>query len=114
MGEVIALNPSWMGASIRDSRWHLCRRLWERYEIILAPGDFKAMSKDIREGRAHFIHHRDDGNHPIYLVQVPSCGALVFLAATQDGQLKTAMPVTDWLLGLSQVVLAHPPRQSAR
>lgn len=100
-----AIPPDWMGGMIRQSRWHVCRRLWERYGIILAPSDFKAMSRDIREGRAPLVQHRENGN-PIFLVRVPSCGALVFIAARPDGQMHTAMPVTDWLVGLARVELA--------
>lgn len=48
-------DPRWLGRSIPERHWHFHRRLLERYGIILAPGEFGEMIKDIKSGRAPLV-----------------------------------------------------------
>ncbi len=88
-----------MGAVIDARQWHFHRRLFQRYGIVLGPADYSRIAKTIARRRVPFIDRRPDGS-AVYLVQVPSSGALVFVAAKPNGVLITALPVHPRLLGL--------------
>jgi hypothetical protein len=51
-------DPRWYGRSIPERHWHFHRQLLARYGIMLAPGEFSKMLRDIRGGRALLIERR--------------------------------------------------------
>ena len=48
----VEFDDRWLGKSIPQRDWHFHRRLLERYGIVLAAGEFAAMSRDIKHGAA--------------------------------------------------------------
>lgn len=53
-----AFDPRWDGRSIPQKHWHFHRQLLARYGIVLAPGEFSQMLRDIKQGRAQLIEMR--------------------------------------------------------
>ena len=51
-------NPRWNGARIPKKDWHFHRQLLRRYGIVLAPGEFSEIVRDIRNGYAKQIEKR--------------------------------------------------------
>lgn len=99
------IDPRWVGAVINQDRWHFHRRLLERYGIVLAPADYSRISRSIAHGETPLIEPKPDGT-AVYLVRVPSSGALVFVAAKQNGELITALSVNSRLVHLTTLA-AH-------
>jgi hypothetical protein len=95
-------DPRWHGAVINSDRWHFHRRLLERYGIVLGPADYSRIARSIADGRAPLVRSGPD-NTAVYLVQIPSTGALVFVGTKANGELVTAMSVSDRLLALVQL-----------
>jgi hypothetical protein len=58
MKKIIEFDPRWYGRSIPERHWHFHRQLLARYGIILAPGEFSKMLRDIRGGHALLIERR--------------------------------------------------------
>jgi hypothetical protein len=58
MDKTNVFDPQWYGRSIPERHWHFHRQLLARYGIILAPGEFSKMLRDIRGGRALLIERR--------------------------------------------------------
>jgi hypothetical protein len=58
MDKTNVFDPRWYGRSIPERHWHFHRQLLARYGIILAPGEFSKMLRDIRGGRALLIERR--------------------------------------------------------
>lgn len=104
-------DPRWLGAVVREPTWHFHRRLFERYGIILGPADYSRISISVARGLARQIRPGPDGT-AVYLVQVPTSGALVFVGAKPGGELITAMPVTERLLDLVRLQLQSAPKGS--
>lgn len=48
----------WNGRSIQQKHWHFHRQLLKRYGLVLAPGEFAQMIRDIRNGHAQLIEMR--------------------------------------------------------
>lgn len=61
-------NKRWLGKSIPERHWHFHRRLLERYDIVLAPGEFSEMLRDIASGRAPLVQLRSI-RRAVYLVR---------------------------------------------
>lgn len=75
------VDPRWIGASIRIEHWHFHRRLWERYGIVLAPGEFSMIKTAIRRGKALLVK-RYDRKRAVYSIRLPSCGDRIFVLAS--------------------------------
>lgn len=58
----------WFGKPIPERHWHFHRRLLERYDIVLAPGKFSAMLKDIAAGRATMVKRRS-ARSAVYMIR---------------------------------------------
>lgn len=80
----------WLGKSIPERHWHFHRRLLERYEIVLAPGEFSEMLKDIASGRAPLVQRRS-AKSAVYLVRNRRLWERVFVLVT-NGEIRTALP----------------------
>jgi len=83
-------DPRWYGKSIPKYHWHFHRQLWERYDIVLAPGEFSQMLRDIEEGRATVIE-RLSGNRVIYMVRNKRLWERFFVVV-RNGYIITALP----------------------
>jgi len=93
----------WFGAVIQIQNWHFHRRLLERYGIVLGPADYSRIANAIAKGESPLIDPRPDGS-AVYLVRVPSTGALFFVAAKPNGELITALSIGPRLLGLAHFI----------
>jgi hypothetical protein len=80
----------WLGKSIPERHWHFHRRLLERYDIVLAPGEFSEMLKDIASGRAPLIRRRSTKS-AIYSIRNRRLYERYFVLVT-DGEVRTALP----------------------
>lgn len=80
----------WLGKSIPERHWHFHRRLLERYDIILAPGEFSEMLKDIASKRAPIVQRRS-AKSAVYLVRNRRLFERYFVLVT-NGELRTALP----------------------
>lgn len=85
----------WLGKSIPERHWHFHRRLLERYDIILAPGEFSEMLKDIASGRAPLVR-RKSAKSAIYLVRNRRLFERYFVQVT-NGEIRTALPPSKTL-----------------
>lgn len=87
-----AFDPRWDGTSIPEKHWHFHRRLHERYGIVMVPGDFGAMVKAIKSGKALMVRKQDRGRR-IYWCKVPSCYERIYVLARRDA-IFAAWPAT--------------------
>lgn len=107
--------------SIPSYHWHFHRRLLERYGIILAPGEFSRMMRDIRSGRADLVERRPRGGI-IYGVDIASVrrriyvlmdGAWVISAWPPQYDLDAKYQQIDEVLRLPQWRWAGSPTDNA-
>lgn len=75
------LDPRWHGALIEDNLFHFHRRLLERWDVVLGPGDYTAMRQMIRRGRATYIRTTERGGK-VYAVRVPSVDKVVMVVVS--------------------------------
>lgn len=68
----------WLGASIPIEHWHFHRRLLARYGLVLAPGEFARMMKDIRSRRALLVETRPR-NRCVFSVRLGATGERIFV-----------------------------------
>lgn len=80
----------WLGKSIPERHWHFHRRLLERYSIVLAPGEFSEMLKDIASGKAPLVQHRT-AKSAVYMVRNRRLFERYFVLVTND-EVRTALP----------------------
>jgi hypothetical protein len=80
----------WLGKAIPARHWHFHRRLFGRYGIILAPGEFSQMLKDIASGKALLVQRRSAGS-AIYMIRNARLWERYFVLV-RNGQIKTALP----------------------
>lgn len=80
----------WVGRSIPERHWHFHRRLLERYGIVLAPGEFSQMLKDITSGKAPLVQRRS-AESAVYLVRNRRLFERYFVLVTHS-QIRTALP----------------------
>jgi hypothetical protein len=74
------------GWYISRGLWHFCRRLWERYGIILQVDDIENIKKRLADGKATSL----DDSHFLIRIQ----GKMV-LIVTDRASLVTVLPPTD-------------------
>lgn len=91
----------WLGKSIPERHWHFHRRLLERYDIVLAPGEFSAMLKDINTGRAPLVQRRS-AKSAVYLVRNRRLLERYFVLIT-SGEIRTALPPSKALKRLRRI-----------
>lgn len=89
-------DPRWDGASIPENNWHFHRRLHERYRIVMAPGEFGAMVKAIKSGKALMVNRR--GKHKrIYWHKVQSVHERIYVLVGRNTAILSAWPPTKQL-----------------
>lgn len=93
-----AFDPRWDGSSIPKEHWHFHKRLYERYGIVMAPGDFGAMVRAIKDGKALMVH-RKNKRHRIYWHKVQSVHERIYVLVGQGGAILSAWPPTKQLTG---------------
>jgi hypothetical protein len=74
------LDPRWVGALIPRELWHFHRQLLDRYNIVLAPGEFSAIAEALRSGRAKLIERRESGQS-IHSVRLPTAQERIYVLA---------------------------------
>lgn len=90
MKKIVNCDERWMGKSIPDNHWHFHRQLLLRYRLVLRPGEFSDMIRDIQGGRALLIERRAK-NTAIYSVLLLRQHERIFVLS--DGrQVFTAWP----------------------
>ena len=89
-GRSVELDPRWLGRSIPEKHWHFHRQLLDRYGVVLGPGEFSEMLRDIKDGRALLVEQRTK-RIAIYSVRIQRQYERVFVLS--DGkQVLTAWP----------------------
>jgi hypothetical protein len=83
-------DPQWDGKSIPKHHWHFHRQLFARYGIVLAPGEFSEMLRDIKTGRAAIIERVPSGA-TIYMIRNIRLWKQYFVLV-RDGYVVTALP----------------------
>ncbi|NGO55483.1 hypothetical protein [Allomesorhizobium camelthorni] len=90
MDKTIVFDPRWAGRAIPEKHWHFHRQLLARYGIVLAPGEFSEMLRDIKSGHAQLIEKRS-GKRAIYSVRITRLYERVYVLS--DGKdIFTAWP----------------------
>lgn len=102
------LDPRWVGAVIPTDHWHFHRQLFDRYNIVLAPGEFSMIVKAIQGGRALLVEKRGT-KLAIYSVRIPSAGDRVYILAA-GRNLVTAWPPQRRLNELRRKLIAAAHR----
>lgn len=93
-------DPLWNGKSIPKYHWHFHRQLFARYGIVLAPGEFSEMLRDIKDGRATVIE-RLSSNATIYMIRNTRLWQQYFVLV-RNGYVVTALPPGKKLKRLRQ------------
>lgn len=83
-------DPRWNGKSIPKKHWHFHQQLLVRYGIILAPGEFSQMLRDIETGRAAVIERRS-ASKVVYMIRNTRLWDRYFVLVT-NGHVVTALP----------------------
>jgi|GEM_PF-4465943 len=95
----------WDGASIPDKHWHFHRRLHERYGIVLLPGEFAQIVKDLKQGRALLIEWQSKKD-AVYSVRLATQFERIYVLS--DGkQVFTAWPPSKRLNGIRRALSRH-------
>jgi len=100
-----AFDLRWDGTSIPEKHWHFHKRLYERYGIVMGPGDFGAMLKAIKGGKALMVR-RHGRKQRVYWCKVPSCHERIYVLASGPAIL-TAWPATRELTTLRKQAQAR-------
>ncbi|HYE44903.1 MAG TPA: hypothetical protein VEA44_03920 [Caulobacter sp.] len=98
------LHPSWEGAFIPTEHWHFHSQLFKRYGLILAPGEFSWMLRQIANGKAILVQKKAKGGS-IYCVKVPSTWDKIYVAA-EGHRIITAMTPSRRLNQMRKAALA--------
>jgi hypothetical protein len=84
------IDRRWIGAAIQCSNWHFHRQLFERYGIVLPPGEFTYIARTIEAGEAMLIEERAKGQ-AIYAIRLPTSKERIYVLAKGQA-LITAWP----------------------
>ena len=84
-------DPRWSGASIRLEHWHFHRRLFERYLIVLAPGEFSEMRHSIQVGRSPLIE-RLEGNRTVHSHRIARLSERIYVVLHKDRFVTVLLP----------------------
>lgn len=83
-------HPIWDGVSIDIRHWHFHRRLYERYSIILRPGEFADIfEKAVKKKKKAF--HKTDRSR-VHSVFVRSAQEMVFVVADERSLITVLTP----------------------
>jgi hypothetical protein len=85
-----SFDSRWNRAFIPKHHWHFHRRLYQHYRLVLGPGDFSRIQKDIRSGHALLVESSSPKRF-IYFVNVRNLHERIYVLS--DGKrLITAWP----------------------
>jgi hypothetical protein len=102
----------WLGKAIPQHHWHFHKRLLERYGIVLGPGEFSQMMKDIESGRAIEVR-RTGKDRVVYSILNTRIYERYFVLVS-GGHVVTALPRNKPLMKRWRRVSAHlEPNSSA-
>jgi hypothetical protein len=100
-------DPRWNGCSIPARDWHFHRQLLVRYGIVLCPGEYARMVKDIKAGFAELIEMRSV-REAIYSVKLHHQHERIYVLS--NGQrVFTAWPPTKRLNEIRRKQRSDPP-----
>lgn len=80
----------WDGKSIPKRHWHFHRQLLARYGIVLGPGEYSQMLRDIISGRATLIEQRSPES-AVYMIRNTRLWDRYFVLV-KNGFIVTALP----------------------
>ncbi|MBO6716559.1 MAG: hypothetical protein JJ913_01245 [Rhizobiaceae bacterium] len=86
-------DPRWLGAAIPAKHWHFHRRLYAHYRIILAPGDFGSLLRDVQRGRARWLQDLGDGKE-LFAVRIRTGFERIYVVVKQRRYVVTVLPPT--------------------
>ncbi len=89
----VDFDARWMNAAIPARHWHFHRRLYAHYGIVLAPGDFGAMLRNLRQGRAQWLKDLG-GGRALFAIRMRSCRERVYVVAKHRRHVVTVLPPT--------------------
>ncbi|QDZ02791.1 hypothetical protein FQ775_21795 [Nitratireductor mangrovi] len=78
-----SFDSRWNRAFIPKHHWHFHRRLYQHYGLVLGPGDFSRIQKDIRSGHALLVESRSP-NRFVSVANVRSLHERIY--ALSDGK----------------------------
>ena len=87
-------DPRWLDAAIPAKHWHFHRRLYAHYRIVLAPGDFGSMLRDIKRGRAQWLRDMGGGKE-LFAIRIRSDFERIYLIVKQRHYVITVLPPTS-------------------
>lgn len=90
MSKKLYFNKRWTGARIPKRHWHFHRKLWIRYGLVLAPGEFSQMLHDIKSGYAKLIETRSS-KMAIYSVRIDRVDERIYVLSDSKNVI-TAWP----------------------
>jgi hypothetical protein len=86
-----SFDSRWLGAVIRHDTWHFHRRLYERYGVVLAPGEFSGIKKVIETGKAILVKRRG-AKFAVYRVELRDRRKPIYVVASSTGLPVTVFP----------------------
>jgi hypothetical protein len=81
----------WDGAFIASVHWHFHRRLYERYRIVLAPGEFSQIARILEKNTGLFVSRRETAG--IYVFKLERLNRRIFVLS-ENGSIISAWPPT--------------------
>lgn len=106
-------DPLWEGACIPIEHWHFHRRLWERYWIVLGPGEFGDIKRAVEKGRAFQIESHTEGK-ATYLFRLGQHGQDLVFALFRGSRPVTALPPTKALFSKHRKRLEERKARAAK
>lgn len=98
-----AFDSRWENKAIHERDWHFHRRLLERCGIVLAPGEFAAIIRDIKRGTAVQVK-KLTSRKAIFWVRIARLHERIYVLSNGQ-QLFTAYPHTPQLNRLRRAQL---------
>ena len=102
-----SFDARWHGRSIPHKHWHFHRQLLKRYGIVLEPGEFSLMLKDIASGRAIAVERLTE-TKVIYSVRNQRLFERYYVLV-ERGYVITALPPTKRLNALRRELPGATP-----
>jgi len=98
------LDPRWHDATVKKEHWHFHRQLLARYGVVMAPGEFSLLLRDILTGNAKPIK-RQSPTRAVYFAKLYYAKERIYVVV-DDGRIITVLPPAKHLGRLRRQVLA--------